>query len=187
VIETQERQLAVDQLAASEARLRELVEGLTKEQWDFRETPERWSIAEIIEHVIAVETRISRAIQKLIEQPAPEGERPDTEGKDKLLMTRALDRSVKLTAPEPVRPSGKFADRAELMAEFGATRARTLQFTAETQGDLRNRFIPHMAFGTLDCYQWLLLLGKHGYRHAAQIEEIKADPAYPKQSSSAAS
>jgi hypothetical protein len=46
-MEIQERQLVLDQLASSEARLLELVEGLTPEQWSFRETPERSSIAEI--------------------------------------------------------------------------------------------------------------------------------------------
>jgi hypothetical protein len=182
-----ERQLAVDQLIASETKLHELVTGLTKEQWAFREAPERWSIAEIIEHVMAVENRITRAIQKLIEQPAPEGDRPNTTGKDALVMKRATDRSAKLSAPEQVRPVGKFADTDQMMTEFAATRARTVRFATETQADLRSRSIPHMAFGDLDCYQWLLLLGKHGVRHAQQIEEIKADPAYPSELSPAQS
>ena len=44
---------------------------------------------------------------------------------------------------------------------------------------LRAHFFPHIAFGDLDCYQWLLLVGQHSLRHALQIEEIKASAGYP--------
>jgi hypothetical protein len=54
-----------------------------------------------------------------------------------------------------------------------------VKFAAETDSDLRNHFFPHMAFGDLDCYQWLVVLAQHSLRHALQIEEIKAHPAYP--------
>ena len=63
-MEAHERQLVLDRFASSEARLLELVEGLTPEQWNFRQTPERWSIAGNIEHVINVEKRILGAIGK---------------------------------------------------------------------------------------------------------------------------
>lgn len=54
-----------------------------------------------------------------------------------------------------------------------------MMFASETQAELREHFFPHIVFGDLDCYQWLLVLGQHGLRHALQIEEIKNDPAYP--------
>jgi hypothetical protein len=43
-----------------------------------------------------------------------------------------------------------------------------------------------MAFGELDLYQWLIVLSKHGERHALQIEEIKANPAWPVESAAVA-
>ena len=73
----------------------------------------------------------------------------------------------------------RWVDMGEMVAELRKTRARTMEFVAETQADLRGHFFPHIAFGDLDCYQWLVVLGQHGMRHALQIEEIKADPAYP--------
>jgi hypothetical protein len=178
-METHERELVLDQFNSSESHLLELVRGLTPSQWGFHETPERWSIAEIIEHVIAVETRITRAIQKTLQSPADPEKRPAALVKDSNLQTNVTNRVNKLTAPEPVRPSGKWPDTAELMAEFRKTRAQTVLFVSETECNLRNHFIPHMAFGELDLYQWLIVLSNHGERHARQIEEIKANPGWP--------
>lgn len=165
-------------LNSSEARLLRLVNGLTPEQWSFRETPERWSIAENIEHVILLESWISGIIVKILAEPAdPEKTMPGP-AKDELV--RALSRTTKLNAREAMRPVGKWPDSAELMQEFRATRDRTLTFARETRANLRERCFAHISLGELDCYQWLLLLGKHGMRHAEQIEEIKANPAFPK-------
>ena len=57
-MKSDERRLVLDQLVSSEARLLRLVEDLTLEQWNFQETPERWSIAGIIEHLILFENFI---------------------------------------------------------------------------------------------------------------------------------
>jgi hypothetical protein len=175
-MKTHERQLVLEQFNSSEKRLLELVEGLTPAQWTFHEKPERWSIAEIIEHVTAVENRITRAISKKLEEP---GKRPAAAVEDSFLHSRITDRSTKFNAPEPVRPVGKWPDTSELMAEFRRTRVQTLAFASQTQADLRSHCIPHMAFGELDLYQWLIVLSKHGARHALQIEEIKENPAFP--------
>jgi hypothetical protein len=176
-MEEHERQLVVDQLAASRERLLELAQGLTAEQWTFRPAEGRWSIGECLEHVIRVENRILGVIGKKLKDDAPA--EPTARVDDALVSEGVLDRSVARTAPEPVRPTGQWPDPNELLAEFGKTRRRTTEFAATTQGDLRRYFIPHMALGELDCYQWLLVLSLHGARHAQQIEEIKAAAGFP--------
>jgi len=178
-MEIQERQLVLDQLASSEALLLELVDGLTSEQWSFREAPERWSIAENIEHCIVFENFIKGAIAKAMEGAAEPEKKGLAAGKEPLVLGLANARGTKFNAREAVRPVGRWPDTTELIAELRRTRAHTLAFAAETQADLRDHFFPHIAFGDLDCYQWLVVLGQHGARHALQIEEIKGDPAYP--------
>ena len=74
-MEAHERQVVIEQLASSEARLLELVEGLTPEQWRFRETPERWSIAENIEHCVVFERFILGTIEKALEGDGGAGRR----------------------------------------------------------------------------------------------------------------
>jgi hypothetical protein len=175
----QERQLVLDQLVSSELRLLALVTHLTPEQWNFREKPGRWSIAENLEHLTAFENFIMEAVQKVLSDPAEPDKREQVARKDFLVLGLANDRSTKFNAREIVRPSGRWPDKDELIAEFRKTRARTVAFAEETRADLRNHFFAHIAFGDLDCYQWLIVLGQHGARHAFQIEEIKADLLYP--------
>jgi len=180
-MEEHERQLVLDQLTASQARLLELVDGLTAEQWTFRPAEGRWSAAECLEHVIRVENRILGLIaKKLTEDATAARARVD----DSVIAKAVPDRTNRREAPEPVRPTGQWADTNELLAEFGKTRQRTTEFAAATQGDLRGHFIPHMALGELDCYQWLLVLSLHGSRHAQQIEEIKVAAGFPRATAS---
>ena len=178
-MESHERKLVLDQLVSSEARLLNLVACLTQQQWSFRETPERWSIAENIEHVIVLENFITQKITSALEGPAQPEKKILTAKKDSLALGVANSRSVKIKAREAARPVGRWPYPAELISEFRKTRARTIAFASETKTDLRNHFFPHVAFGDLDCYQWLVVLAQHGFRHALQIEEIKADPKYP--------
>jgi hypothetical protein len=178
-MEIHERQLVLDKLASSEAHLLKLVEGLTPEQWTFRESPDRWSIAENIEHVILLELFITGVIAKVMQEPAEPGKKPLAAAKEPLVLGLAAARSTKFNARESVRPTGKWPDTTELIAELRKTRAQTLAFAAETQANLRDHFFAHIAFGDLDCYQWLVVLGQHGARHALQIEQVKADPGYP--------
>ncbi len=176
-MEEHERQLAVGQLNAGRERLLGLVHGLTAEQWKFRPAEGRWSINECLEHVMHVENRVLGVIEsKLREHPAgPASTRID----DVWIAKAVLDRTARRQAPEAVRPTGQWPDANELVAEFRKTRQRTTDFAATTQSDLRSYIHPHMALGELDCYQWLLLLGLHGARHAQQIEEIKAAAGFP--------
>jgi len=178
-MEVRERQLVLDQLASSEARLLDLVNGLTLQQWSFRETPDRWSIAEIVEHLILFENFILQTIAKVLKAPPEPDKKALAAGNESLVLGLANTRHTRIQAREALRPAGNWPDADERIAELRKTRARTMTFAAETEADLRDHFFPHLAFGDLDCYQWLLVLARHGARHALQIEQIKADPAYP--------
>jgi hypothetical protein len=176
---TQERQVVLEQLASSEARLLGLVEGLTAEQWGFREAVGRWSIAENLEHCILFEEFIRGVIARVLQGPVEVEKIAGAAAKEALVFGVAEGRATKFSAREVVRPVGTWVDMGEMVAEFRRTRAQTAAFVEEVQGDLRGHFFPHVAFGDLDCYQWLVVLGQHGARHALQIEEIKRDAGYP--------
>jgi uncharacterized damage-inducible protein DinB len=187
-METHERQLVLDQLAASQAQLLELVDGLTEDQWTFRPAEGRWSIGECLEHVVRVENRVLGVIEKKLAEGKPEPEKQDpAHARDAVVAQGVPDRTIRREAPEPVRPTGQWPDADELLAEFRKTRQRTAEFAATTQSDLRSYFHPHGGFGELDCYQWLLVLSLHGSRHAEQIGEIKATSGFPRPAASPAS
>jgi DinB superfamily len=174
-----ERELVLRLLAASEARLLGSVEGLTAEQWGLREGVGRWSIAEVIEHCIVFEEFIRGRIVETLEGAAEPEKMAGAAAKEGLVMRLAESRGTKFVAREVTRPVGRWMDTEEMVAELRKTRARTLAFVEGVQGDLRGHFFPHIAFGDLDCYQWLVVLGQHSMRHVLQIEEIKAAAGYP--------
>jgi hypothetical protein len=174
----QERESVLVQLASSEARLQELVGGLSAAQWSFREAEGRWSIAEVIEHCILFEEFIREVIAKTLEGPAQAEKMAGAVAKEPLVRQLAESRGTRFAAREIVRPVGTWATD-DLVDEFRKTRARTVAFVEHLQGDLRAHFFPHVAFGDLDCYQWLVVLGQHGARHALQIDEIKRNAGYP--------
>ena len=174
-----ERQFVLDQLAASEAQLLTRFDGLSDYQWHFRESPNRWSVAENLEHLIAFEAFIRSAVMRTLDAPAEPEKKSDAAGKDPLVLGLATSRSTKITAREIVRPTRRWTTSEAMVEEFREARAQTIAFAATTEAPLRDHFFPHLAFGELDCYQWLTVLARHTLRHVAQIEQIKADPAYP--------
>lgn len=127
------------------------------------------------------EAAIFGLVQKQVMQsPAAPEKREQAKGKDELILQRMPDRSHKAQAPEFLKPTGRWATEGELTKAFEASRATTMDYIRNTNDDLRDHFFDHPVFGTMDGYQWLLLISAHSARHTEQIEEVKADPNFPK-------
>jgi hypothetical protein len=103
-----------------------------------------------------------------------------TRGKDDMVVKAMPDRSVKAQAPEFLQPKRRWPDRESLIAHFKDSRDRNIAYLQTTEDDLRGHFVEHPVFKTLDAYQMMLLLSAHCERHTLQINEVKADPNYPK-------
>jgi hypothetical protein len=175
-----ERQRVLDLLDSGEARLLELTAGLTAAQWHFQETPERWSIAGNIEHLIVFENFILGVVRDLMEQAPDPVRSAGVAEKEPLVMAIGHARDRKIVARDAMLPQGRWTDMTEMMEEFRRTRARVRTFVADAQGDLRSHFFAHRSLGDLDAYQCLLVVGQHRARHALQIAEVMRHPGYPK-------
>ena len=70
-------------------------------------------------------------------------------------------RETRLNAREALHPTGRWPNTSDLIAQFRSTRAKTVAFANQTDAALRDHFFAHIAFGDLDCYQWLVVLGQH--------------------------
>jgi hypothetical protein len=178
-VQATERELVVEQLAHSRERLVLEVEGLTSEQRSFRPAQDRWSIADCIEHITVLETVVLRNIQQALQSPPEPGRQDEVRGKEQIILERVPVRERRVQCPADLMPQGRWPDFGELVRQFEATRERSVRFSAVTQADLRNHFLPHPVLGLLDCYQWLLMVSAHCERHVRQIEEVKAHPGFP--------
>jgi hypothetical protein len=157
-------------------RLRAAVEHVPKSRREEKPNPERWSVAEVIEHLSIVEGRIERVFStKLAEarasgQVGPEQETSPVVGT--LDMDRVLDRSRKIVAAEAAQPSGKLGIEA---AWERLERARQKLCDSVRSADglaLCDIVHPHPVLGPINLYQWIAFVGGHEARHAAQILEL---------------
>ena len=174
-----ERELVSKNLAESRERLLLMAQGLTPEQLRYRPGPDRWTIAEILEHITVVEGRAIRIVGKALEAPPDFSKRSAMDGRGQELFEKVAGRAARLKAPEPALPMGRWKDE-ELLPEFEVARRRTRDFVATTDADLRHHFFPHPVFGEVDCYQWLLIVAAHCDRHRLQGEEVMAADGFPR-------
>jgi len=180
----EERDHAVAELEGSKKAFLDATKGLSTAQWSFKAAPERWSVAECSEHIALAEGFIFGLVtERIIKAPANPEKRDAAKGKDELIVKMLQDRSHKATAPEPIDPvKHGVMTLEESVKLFQDSRAHTIEYIKTTQEDLRDHLFDHPvpAIGTLDGYQWILLISGHTRRHTAQILEVKADPNFPK-------
>ena len=166
----------LDQLALQRAQLRAAVDTIDPQLRERRPAPERWSVAEVLEHLAIVETRsIDRLAAKLAEARVngiPE-ETETTPIMPTVNMAWLLDRSRTVSAPEVLHPRGLSADAAWSALE--ESRSRFREIVASCDGlALGTLMMRHPALGELTLYQWIGSVAGHEARHAAQIREIAA-------------
>jgi uncharacterized damage-inducible protein DinB len=176
-----ERERGLSELQGTRKLFLESVAGLSEAQWNFKPAPEVWSVAEVAEHIAVSEDLIFGMVtERIMKGPAEPDKKAEVQGKDQIILEKVVDRSVKVQAPEMLRPTHRFSSQQALLDHFKESRERTIAYVQNTQDDLRSHFGDHPLLKTLDGYQWLLLLSAHSHRHTLQIEEVKANPNFPK-------
>lgn len=178
----EERDKAIAELEGSKKMFLDATKGLSEAQWKFKPAPDRWSIAECADHIALSESFIFARVGDVMKTPLTPEKRNVTAGKDDKLVVMLQDRSFKAKAPEPLDPTKTVMTPDESVKKFLESRAKTEEFIKTTQDDLRDHMFDHPvpAIGTLDAYQWVLLISGHTRRHTLQILEVKADPNFPK-------
>ncbi len=159
--------------------------GLSEAQWKFKPAPDRWSIAEIVEHIVLVqELELGPIREQLAKAPAASADR-DYKKVDAIVVNQFPDRLNKFQAPEAFQPAGRWAPSValdRLLKNYG----RLIEYLESTP-DLRQhtldapplKAISKGAFESMDGYEWVLATAAHTERHTKQILEVKADPNFP--------
>jgi hypothetical protein len=171
-------------------RVVEVTKCLSDTQWKFKPAPDRWSIAENLEHMVIVQERVLGPVREQLAQAPPPPAGTETGKIDSIVLERIPDRSIKAKAPAFIEPTGNWTSDATL-ARFFRNHARLLEFVESTP-DLRAhclespplKFVTNGEYTAMDGYQFVLTVAGHNERHVRQIEEVKADPHYPRAQSS---
>ena len=143
---------------------------------DERPGLDRWSVAEIVEHLALVEERYATIVSDSLADVKRLGRPADGSARVPLpdhLETLLANRSARRPAPEPFHPTGVPFDAA--WAKAGGVRAafRTLLSGADGLA-LHEAVYDHPRFGTLNAYQWVEFVAAHERRHLDQVRENAA-------------
>jgi len=150
---------------------------LSEAQWKFKAAPDKWSVAETLEHItLGEDYMFGYVTDTVMKAPAGAPDR-DVAKMDAMVLQMVPDRSNKRQAPPPLVPTGRWTP-AETLAHFLKSRQRTIEFM-QTTPDLRAH-VADSPLGPLDGYEWLLFIAAHSERHTKQMLEVKAAPDFPK-------
>lgn len=174
-----DRDRAIKYLESTKQGVINATDGLSDAQWNFKPGPDRWSVAEVTEHIAAAEGFIrGMIVEQVMKAPArPDGD--DVAALDELVMAKVPDRSNKRQAPDPIKPTNRYGSGPASLKAFMDSRAQTEEFLT-SHDDLRAHATDSPFGKKLDGYQWVLFIAAHSERHTKQILEVKADPNFPK-------
>lgn len=173
-----EKDRALQYLETTKKSVLEATKGLSEAQWNFKPAPDRWSVAQVMEHIAAAEDFIRDLLkEKVMVAPGGEAGR-DLKKTDEAVLAMIPDRTNKVQAPEPLWPTNRFGSPDGSIKHFVDSRATTEDFLKGATG-LREH-VADSPMGKLDGYEFVLLIAAHSERHTKQINEVKADPNFPK-------
>lgn len=154
--------------------LREAVDAVPEAQRNQQPEPDRWSVAEVLEHLALVEARFKTFLSDRLSEARASGLAAEL-GTDSVVGTfdqaGILDRSSKHVAPDPVRPQS--SDWKTAWSRLEDARGSFLDVYLSGDGlALADVHYVHPRLGSLNLYQWGVWLGGHEARHTEQIREI---------------
>ncbi len=169
-------QEVIDHLDSAHAELQRAIAEIPAAMHQTRPGENRWSVAEVVDHLARVEARIVGVLipelEKIVRAPDGGVEDDDSPVVPTFDMAAMLDRTEPRVAGETSMPRDGMdlsAAWAQLDAERQRLRRAVLAADGRRLGDV---VLPHPRFGALNVYQWVVFVGGHEARHIAQVREI---------------
>ena len=155
----------------TQERVVEVTKGLSEAQWKFKPAPDRWSIAQNLEHMVIVQERVLGRLQDQLAQAPPPAAGVDARAIDAIVLEKIPDRSIKAKAPDVLEPRGQWAPRSTLERLF--KNYQCLAGFVESTPDVREhvleapplKIVTNGAYTAMDGYQWALTAAAHDERH----------------------
>lgn len=141
------------------------------ERWNVKPSPEEWSAAELVAHLVMVERAIIGGADRITQK---EPKRIPFYKRLHWPLQLVEARIIRRKTPLPLDP-GLIGKKEDMLAELRDARERTLAFLEETsKRDLSAYCWPHAFLGMLDVYEWFEMIAAHQLRHTKQMKEISA-------------
>jgi hypothetical protein len=171
----EDRKYLLDNLIKSKEELIQETENLTDEQWNFKESPDRWNINQIVEHLAIWELIVMNEIAVALQM----GEIPQIKKYPPDSLFLGLDpkknETTDFTKPFSYSvPLGNNKGRNNLIWST-KMKDESIEFVNDETRNLRLYYINYGANIHHKCMQ----IFAHTNRHLRQIKKIKTHPSYP--------
>jgi hypothetical protein len=165
-----QRQHILQRLDESLQVLEKSLAGLPEKSWRHKLTPERWSISEIVHHLVLVEVQRLQMMKEMLagrRESAP----PRIEAIADISSYRRKEQktqAIEMMQPTPDLPA------KTLLLGFRRGRTDTRAFASAIDlKQLQNIWLLTKSFGPLNGAEYLEFLAAHTERHADQILEVR--------------
>jgi hypothetical protein len=156
----------------------EQVRGLSPAQLEYKASPDRWTIRQVVSHLAVAEPDYWRDLQKSV-KAAPDMKDKKSVNTDADILWYGVDRVQHTKTGGGHEKVDTYKDLDVALGKFQALRATMIDYIKTTQDDLRAHSYGDGA-EVIDSWQWMLEISTHAERHIQQIREIKNDPNFPK-------
>lgn len=169
------------------AAARELVSGLSHAQLNWKVSPEKWSIAQCLDHLAVASRKFDSHLSAALERgrkkwPVRSGPayRPSFMG-GWLIKLVHPETGRNLPAPKVFRPA-ESSDIGQPLEKFLKQQDRFMEFVRGTEGvdynktKLRSPVTPLMRYSLADAFVVTVV---HGRRHLGQARRVRETPGFP--------
>lgn len=175
-----DRKHLLDILTRSRDELIRETKDLTKEQWNFKESPDRWSINQIVEHIAIWELLMTHDVSRMLSN-GPQPEMVAKASADSVFQNFIMEEkqhiSTEYTKPFTYTLPIGSNDLKNNMAWLLKMRNESIDFVGSTSDDLRLYF---MKSGGSSVHQRYITISGHTDRHLRQLRKVKLHSNYPK-------
>lgn len=175
-----DRKYLIENLTRSRDELLAETKGLSKEQWSFKESPERWSINQVVEHIALWELLMTHYIHSQLSNGPQPGLAPNAIADSvnyNFIMEEKQHHSLEYTKPFSYTIPMGLNELKNNVAWLVKMRNESIEYVTTTKDDLRLYAVTGDKEST---HQTYITLFGHGDRHLRQIRKIKQHPKYPK-------
>jgi len=174
---TEDREHLLVHFEMTTQMLAEQVRGLSPKQLEYKASPDRWSIREVVSHLAVAEPDYWRDLQKAL-KASPDMKEKKSTATDADILWYGIDRVVHTKTGGGHEKVDTYKDLGDALGKFQALRATMIEYIKTTDVDMRAH-----SFGNqevIDCWQWMLEISTHAERHIQQVREIKNDLNFPR-------
>lgn len=175
-----DRKFLLDNLIRTNEEIINETKNLTQAQWNFKETEDRWSINQIIEHIAIWELLFMREISQAL------ANEPDSlftaYPPDSAFLSSSTKETKAANALEYTKP---FSFAVPLGNNIGSSnitwfttmRSESIEYLKKENRNIR---LAYDRCSGKNVHHYYLMIFSHTDNHLKQIKKVKSHPAYPK-------